>query len=132
MPLDVAAFKGMDALPHGYAISVDDLKAAARRQHVTINPGNVVLAHTGNDQRWNDEVRDKIARSPIKATKNLVEAVKTMAAPPSTFVPGSAIGHYRNRGHQLLYEDPEPGNDFLAGPVKDLSLIPISQPTRPS
>ena len=53
--LDVAGLKGVDALPHGYAISVDDLKSAARRQGIAIAAGNVVLVHTGNDQRWHDE-----------------------------------------------------------------------------
>ena len=77
------------------------------------------LAGEPVNQRWNDEVKDKIARSRIKATKNLVQAVKTMAEPPSTFISGSAIGYYGNRGDELLYEDAEPGNDFLAGVVKD-------------
>ncbi len=53
--LDVAALKGLDALPHEYAISLDELKAAAHRQNVTIKAGSVVLVHTGNDQRWSDE-----------------------------------------------------------------------------
>jgi uncharacterized protein len=77
------------------------------------------LAGEPINQRWNDGVKDRITRSRIKATKNLVESVKTMANPPSTFISGSAIGFYGDRGDELLYEDAEPGDDFLAGVVKD-------------
>jgi len=77
------------------------------------------LAGEPVNQRWNDEVKDKIARSRIKATSNLVESVKVMSTPPSLFISGSAIGYYGNRGDELLYEDAEPGDDFLAGVVKE-------------
>jgi kynurenine formamidase len=55
--LDMAAHLGMHALPEGYAISADELKACAHRQNVTIAAGSVVLVHTGNEQHWHDEPR---------------------------------------------------------------------------
>lgn len=68
-------------------------------------------------QRWNDEVRDRIARSRIKATSNLVATIATLDERPGTLVSASAIGYYGDRGDELLYEDAGPGDDFLAGIV---------------
>ena len=55
--LDMAAHLGMAALPEGYAISADELKACAHKQNVSIAPGSIVLVHTGNEQHWHDEAR---------------------------------------------------------------------------
>jgi uncharacterized protein (TIGR01777 family) len=75
------------------------------------------LAGEPINQRWNEEVKDMIARSRIKATKNLVEKIAALDERPKTLISGSAIGYYGNRGDELLYEDAEPGDDFLAGVV---------------
>jgi uncharacterized protein (TIGR01777 family) len=77
------------------------------------------LAGEPINQRWNQEVKDKIARSRIKSTKNMAEAISTSENPPSVFLSGSAIGYYGNREDELLYEDAGPGDDFLAGVVVD-------------
>ncbi|MGA7435908.1 MAG: TIGR01777 family oxidoreductase [Solirubrobacterales bacterium] len=75
------------------------------------------LAGEPINQRWNDDVKDRIARSRIKATKNLADAIATVNDPPKVFISGSAIGYYGDRGDELLYEDAEPGTDFLSGVV---------------
>lgn len=45
--LDVARFKGVDALAPGYEITADDLEATAKSQGVEIQPGDSVLIRTG-------------------------------------------------------------------------------------
>ncbi len=45
--LDVARAKGEEVLPGGYAITCDDLDAAAQMAGVTIESGDVVLVRTG-------------------------------------------------------------------------------------
>lgn len=75
------------------------------------------LAGEPVNQRWNDEVRDRIARSRIKATKNLVSKLTALDDHPRTLISASAIGYYGNRGDELLYEDAAPGDDFLSGVV---------------
>ncbi len=75
------------------------------------------LAGEPINQRWNDEVKDRIARTRIKATKNLADAIAAVDNPPKAFISGSAIGYYGDRGDELLYEDNAPGNDFLADVV---------------
>ena len=46
--LDVARFKGVDALDPGYGITSDDLDATAARQGVTVEEGDIVLVRTGD------------------------------------------------------------------------------------
>jgi kynurenine formamidase len=45
--IDVAAFKGIERLPRGYVITVDDMEGALRRQGVDVRKGDAVLFHTG-------------------------------------------------------------------------------------
>jgi kynurenine formamidase len=52
--LDVAAMKGVDCLPDGYAVSVRDLQSTARRQKVELRKKDVVLIRTGRMTRWPD------------------------------------------------------------------------------
>jgi len=75
------------------------------------------LAGEPINQRWNDEVKDRIARTRIKATKNLADAIAAVDNPPKVVISGSAIGYYGDRGDELLYEDNAPGDDFLADVV---------------
>lgn len=50
--IDVAAAKGVDVLPDSYGITVDDLKAALRRQEVELESGDVVLLRGGRMRMW--------------------------------------------------------------------------------
>jgi kynurenine formamidase len=53
--LDVARAKGVDLLPQNYAITAEDLEAAAAAAGVRVEPGNVLLVRTGFGTCWNDE-----------------------------------------------------------------------------
>jgi kynurenine formamidase len=52
--LDVAALQGVDILPDSYGIGAQDLQDAARRQHVELRQGDVVLIRTGRMRLWPD------------------------------------------------------------------------------
>jgi kynurenine formamidase len=52
--LDIAALKGVDCLPDGYAVTPRDLQSAARKQKVKLQKGNVVLVRTGRMTVWPD------------------------------------------------------------------------------
>jgi kynurenine formamidase len=45
--LDIARLKGVECLASGYAITVDDLEAAERRQGVRVQSGDILLVRTG-------------------------------------------------------------------------------------
>ncbi len=53
--LDVAGLKGVPQLPQNYAITADDLIAAARGAGVTVTAGDVLLVRTGYATSWTDE-----------------------------------------------------------------------------
>lgn len=50
--LDIAGLKGVDQLPPSYGIGAEDLAAAAQRQGVTVQSGDVVLIRTGRYREW--------------------------------------------------------------------------------
>jgi len=64
--------------------------------------------------RWNAEKKDRILRSRVDGTRNLVESLATLAKPPSTLICASAIGYYGSQGDKLLTESSASGDDFLA------------------
>jgi uncharacterized protein len=64
--------------------------------------------------RWTDEKKKRIRESRVKGTKLLGDALANLSAPPRTFICASAIGYYGNRGDEMLTENSERGNDFLA------------------
>jgi kynurenine formamidase len=55
--LDLTAQLGVQALAQGYAVTAAELEACCERQDVTIEPGDVVLVYTGNEQSWGDTER---------------------------------------------------------------------------
>ncbi len=64
---------------------------------------------------WTEKNKRQIRDSRILTTRNLVEAL----SPGSVLISTSAVGYYGDRGDELLYENLEPGDDFLAKVGKD-------------
>jgi uncharacterized protein len=65
-------------------------------------------------QRWTKEVKERIRRSRIDATRQLVSAIGGLRYKPSILISGSAVGFYGNRGDEILTEASGPGAGFLA------------------
>lgn len=78
--------------------------------------------------RWNARVKEKIRSSRVEGTRVLCEGLAAMRHGPSTFVSASAIGIYGDRGDEILTEDSEPGEGFLAEVVRDWEAA--AQPAR--
>jgi kynurenine formamidase len=55
--LDIAGMRGVEALPPGYAITVEDLEACCAHQGVMVEAGDVALVRTGNERFWDDSER---------------------------------------------------------------------------
>ncbi len=104
--IDVAAFKGVDALPGHTAISADDLKATLKAQGTELRVGDVVLIRTGTARYWGTDGADhaKIgehdsAGITLEAAKWLVEdqgaimvASDTSGLEVNPAAPGSGSG----------------------------------------
>lgn len=56
--IDVAGWKGVDALPANYAIGSRDLQAALAKQKVDVESGDVVLIRTGTLRYWGETGAD--------------------------------------------------------------------------
>ncbi|HTI40031.1 MAG TPA: TIGR01777 family oxidoreductase [Vicinamibacterales bacterium] len=65
-------------------------------------------------KRWTAARKQAIRDSRLVATRALAEAIGACATPPQSFISGSAVGYYGDRGSELLAEDAGPGADFLA------------------
>ncbi|MGH9721635.1 MAG: cyclase family protein [Bryobacteraceae bacterium] len=78
--IDVAAWKGAEALPSNFAIGSKELRAALAAQKVDVEPGDVVLVRTGTLRYWgetganHDKIREHdSAGITLEAAKWLVE-----------------------------------------------------------
>src|SRR6185369_15654275 len=67
------------------------------------------------DGRWTAARKQALRDSRINATRSIVTALAGTPHPPATFISGSAVGYYGDRGSEALTEDSTPGTDFLAG-----------------
>ena len=70
-------------------------------------------------QRWSDDYKETIRQSRVDGTRTVVRAIENSDADLKSFVSGSASGYYGDRGDEVLTEESEPGEDFLAGVCAD-------------
>lgn len=71
------------------------------------------------DSRWSDRTKREIHHSRLYGTKLIAETLAGLQAPPQVFLSGSAVGFYGDRGSQVLTEDADPGEGFLADVCRD-------------
>ncbi|HMS33508.1 MAG TPA: TIGR01777 family oxidoreductase [Ignavibacteria bacterium] len=71
------------------------------------------------DKRWSVEYKKEIYNSRIEITKLLVKAIKICSKRPEFLINASGVGYYGFRGDEILTEDSEPGEDFLAKLCRD-------------
>ena len=64
--------------------------------------------------RWTEDKKKAIRESRVVGTKNLVEAMRSLAQPPAVLVVASAVGYYGDRGDEDLVESSAPATSFLA------------------
>lgn len=79
----------------------------------------VHLAGAGiGDERWNDAYKKLLVESRTRGTSLLASTIAGLNTPPRTFICGSAIGYYGDRGSEILTEDSDRGSGFLADLVE--------------
>ena len=91
------------------ALSRDNYKASAMEGVDAI----VHLAGEPVAQRWSPAVKDRILRSRVEGTGNLVNAIGKMERKPKVLVCASAIGFYGARGDEVMVETSSPGSGYL-------------------
>ena len=79
----------------------------------------VNLAGEGlGDKRWTPERKAQLRASRVVPTRSLVSAIGAVAAPPSVFISGSAIGYYGASDEPKTESSPA-GDTFLAHICED-------------
>ena len=86
-----------------------DADAVTKADHIIHLAGASVA-----DKRWTDEYKREILESRTKSTALICRALKENKHKVKSFISASAIGIYGNRGKELLDEESEVANDFLA------------------
>jgi uncharacterized protein len=64
------------------------------------------------DQRWDDEVKERIMETRRQGTHNLVQAIAALEQRPRVLVSQSAVGYYGDRGSEEVDESAGPGSSF--------------------
>jgi len=74
----------------------------------------VNLAGASIARRWTRAHKRALWESRVPLTRALAEAIKRTTPPPATFISGSAVGIYGDRGDEELTERSPTGTGFLA------------------
>ncbi len=114
--IDVATYKGLEALPSKYVITVDDLKGSLKRQGTDLRFGDVVLVRTGVLRFWGETGADneKIAEHDSAGMQLL--AVKWLVEEHGAMMVGSDTSSLE------MMQPPPPGSDSFM-PVHNYLLI---------
>ncbi|TVR62657.1 MAG: TIGR01777 family protein [Gemmatimonadales bacterium] len=64
--------------------------------------------------RWTGAKKRAIRESRVEGTELISRVLADLNRPPATFISGSAVGFYGDRGDELLTEDAPAGKGFLA------------------
>jgi len=91
-------------------ISWDELSSVIDSIDVVINMAGENLF----GQRWTPEVKEKLYNSRILTTRKLVDAIRASVSRPEVFISTSGVNYYEDSGDQVITEENEPGDDFLA------------------
>ena len=91
-------------------ISWDELSTVMDSIDVVINMAGENLF----GQRWTSEVKEKLYNSRIKSTRKLVDAIRASLSKPEVFISTSGVNYYGDSADEVITEESEPGDDFLA------------------
>ena len=93
----------------------DPYGSSAGWVHVLQDADAVInLAGAPISKRWTAAHKREMWNSRIRATRTLVDAMKSLSKVPPTLLSGSAVGIYGPRGDEPLTEQSAPGSGFLA------------------
>jgi uncharacterized protein len=102
-------------LPQGARLHPWDGRTARGWSHLVEGADAVVnLAGSNLATIWTAEKKRQIADSRLLAGAAVTEAVRQAANKPRLVVQASAVGYYGPRGEEIITEDSDPGEDFLA------------------
>jgi uncharacterized protein (TIGR01777 family) len=74
------------------------------------------LAGEPIDQRWTESKKEELRKSRVRVTESIVEKIAELpeSARPSVLLNASAVGYYGGRGDELLDDEADRGEGYLA------------------
>ncbi|HSI88827.1 MAG TPA: TIGR01777 family oxidoreductase [Pyrinomonadaceae bacterium] len=69
--------------------------------------------------RWTEDKKKAIRESRVQGTRRLIELFAKLKQPPKTFIAGSAVGFYGDRGDEVMTEASRAGDTFLSDVCKE-------------
>lgn len=87
--IDVAGYKGVDALPGHYIITVEDLERVLQKQNTQLKPGDVVLIRTGVLRYWGEAGSDHTRISQHDSAGISLESAKWLVEQNGSMLVGS-------------------------------------------
>jgi kynurenine formamidase len=111
--IDVAGWKGVDALPSNFAIGSKELQAALARQGVDVEQGDVVMVRTGTLRHWGPSGADHAKIAAHDSAGITLEAARWLVEQKGAVMIGSdtsglevgvdpAMPNYPNAVHEYL------------------------------
>ncbi|HZR24502.1 MAG TPA: TIGR01777 family oxidoreductase [Vicinamibacterales bacterium] len=119
MQVVIAGASGFLGRPLSRALSADghSVTALPRGSTAGVDGSDIVINLAGESiagRRWSATHKQHILDSRVTTTRNLTNAIRTAARPPSVFISGSAVGYYGPLGDEIVTEEAPAGHDFLA------------------
>ncbi len=113
---------GVNYLARRRSQSLDERAAFHNWDGKSVAPLNIVprldaIIHLMGEpiaQRWTPQVKDRIRRSRVESTRQLVAGIAAAKHKPKVLISASAVGYYGDRGDEVLTEESMPGRGFLA------------------
>ena len=91
-------------------VSWDELSSVMGSIDVVINMAGENLF----GKRWTPEVKENLYNSRILTTRKLVDAIRASVSKPEVFISTSGVNYYQDSGDEVITEQGEAGDDFLA------------------
>ncbi len=64
------------------------------------------------DKKWTEKQKEKLKKSRVETTKQLVNYIGRLDAKPKVMISASAVGYYGSWGDEILDEDSKPKREF--------------------
>lgn len=112
--IDVAGWKGVDALPGNFAIGSKELQAALAKQGIDVEPGDVVLIRTGTLRYWGEAGADHAKISEHDSAGLSLEGAKWLVEQKGAVMIGADTSGSRGRPGSGAARPRRPGSRILA------------------
>jgi len=113
--IDVAAWKGLDALPSNFPITSKELQGALAAQKMNVEPGDVVLVRTGTLRYWGETGADHAKLAQHDSAGLTLEGVKWLVEQKGAVFVGADTS-----GIEVGQDPALPG---VANPVHEYLLV---------